>query len=60
MLFLLSSNCELSNFSSLCRHGRTFPITNRSLTINFVQKPSFSMLQHIHTVRKPGTEAEKA
>lgn len=36
----VAQRCELSNSSSLCRHGRTFPITNRSLTINVVQKPS--------------------
>lgn len=48
---------ELSHSRSLCKHGQTFPITNRSLTINVVQNP---FLPTIHTVRKPGTEADKA
>lgn len=50
-------NYELSHSRSLCTHGQTFPITNHSLTIIVVQNP---FLSTIHTVRKPGTEADKA
>lgn len=58
MLFLLSCNNMSSHIPpSLCRHGHTFPITNNSSTINFVQNPS---LLPIHDVRKTGNGSGKA